>query len=328
LLENWRLRFLDGGINLSLDPILIEAGGYKVIGIDDALFGFKKPTLAYINQQSSSLELVNSDDAVISSLHWVCIPDGMSFGRGGSFPSQVHFFNPTPGDENASDQYVFQEQSIQISPSSGFYNQSELELVNSTDPSVSVNYTFSGIAPKAASSEWPSEGLTLNSSNSTQTELSYIAASDQYLVPSGDQETAHSIALQAFVFGCPVSPIDRRVYFIGNSAFRDFDIPIVSISTSDESLFGEEGIYGNGLTGENFAYRGRLWEREATLAYFDESKSLKLEQNMGLRIRGNSSRYSPQSHSSFSAEKNMMMMTTSKMYSFLQKQLKSLKGST
>ncbi|MFT4778052.1 MAG: hypothetical protein ACI923_000574 [Flavobacteriales bacterium] len=294
LLENWRLRFLEEGVVLSLDPILIEAGGYEVIGIDDGMFGFKKPTPAYINQQTSNLELVNADDAVISSLYWVCIPDGMSFGRGDSFPSQVHFYNPTPGSENASDQYVFQEKAIHISPASGFYNQSELELFNSTDPSVRVNYTFSGIAPKAASSEWPSEGLMLNSANSTQTELSYIAASDQYIDPLGDQETAHTIALQAFVFGCPVSPIDRRVYFIGNSAFRDLDVPIVSISTSDESLFGEEGIYGNGITGENFAYRGRLWEREATLAYFDEGKSLKLEQNMGLRIRGNSSRYSPQ----------------------------------
>lgn len=166
--------------------------------------------------------------------------------------------------------------------------------MNSTDPSTAVRFTLTEAAPNLTSAAWPVEGLTLNAANSTTTELSFIPASNEHLGPSGTQETAHTIALQAFEFGCPVSPVDRRVYFLNNVAFRDIDVPVISISTDDECLFGEDGIYGYGFSGENFIFKGRFWERAATMAYFDENKTLKLEQNIGIRIRGNGSRYAPQ----------------------------------
>ncbi|MFT4778054.1 MAG: hypothetical protein ACI923_000576 [Flavobacteriales bacterium] len=293
-LENWKLRLNAGESAIALPPIAIDAGAYEVISISDAALRFSTSITAHISQQTTRIELLNAHDEVISSLYWVCIPAAMSFGRSGSFPSQVHFLEPSPGGLNASEVHVFQEKPIQLSHASGFYDEVSLEIMNSTDPSAAVHFTLTEAAPALTSAAWPVEGLTLNAANSTTTELSFIPASNEHLEPSETHETAHTVALQAFEFGCPVSPVDRRVYFIDNVSFRDLDVPIISISTDDECLFGEDGIYGYGLSGENFIFKGRFWERDATMAYFDESKTLKLEQNIGIRIRGNGSRYAPQ----------------------------------
>ncbi len=293
-LENWKVRFVKEGIVMALEPLLIEGGAYEVVPITDQSLRHSASIHAYVSQSTTQVELVNSTDEVISSLYWVCIPETMSYGRSASFPSQAHFLVPTPGEENSTDVHVFQEEVIELSHPSGFYSHAQLQLTNSSNDNLAFHYTLLGASPNATSTEWPSSGLELTSANSNETELSFIEASGQYIVPSGPQETAHTVAIQAYEHGCPVSPIERRVYFVGDSEFSALDVPIVSITTNDDDLFEDDGIYSYGSTGVNFAYKGRFWERQATVAYFDESKQLKLEQNVGIRIRGNSSRYAPQ----------------------------------
>ena len=81
-------------------------------------------------------------------------------------------------------------------------------------------------------------------------------------------------------------------------------MPVVSLTINDDDLFDyEKGIYVTGKIYDeeehvgypetypaNYQQKGKEWEREAYFKYFDESKKIILEQNIGVRIHGGWSR--------------------------------------
>lgn len=88
-------------------------------------------------------------------------------------------------------------------------------------------------------------------------------------------------------------------YFIGEF---NYEIPIVSIIIDSTALFGyEEGIYIPGLKYDenpnlwqpgNYYERGRAWEREALIHFYDQG-DLSLTQGVGVRLHGGGSRIMP-----------------------------------
>ena len=110
------------------------------------------------------------------------------------------------------------------------------------------------------------------------------------------------------------SDIVNGVYFVGFDKKKAYDgMNIISITTSPENLFDfESGIYVLGKTFDdtlvegagvppaianfgnwagNYKNRGRLWEREAHICFFDAERNLTLSGNFGIRIQGGASRY-------------------------------------
>lgn len=86
------------------------------------------------------------------------------------------------------------------------------------------------------------------------------------------------------------------------------ELPVISMSIKNSDLYDEKKgimIYGeSGWTdtrayeswwyrSANFAQRGQQWERSVNLQYFEDD-SLRYEQNCGVRITGNATRYFPQ----------------------------------
>ncbi len=101
------------------------------------------------------------------------------------------------------------------------------------------------------------------------------------------------------------TPISYLNYFI-NYQNKDgyLNMPVITLNVNDDDLFDyEKGIYVTGKIYDesehvgypetypaNYQQKGKEWERPANFKYFDGSKKLELEQNIGIRIHGGWSR--------------------------------------
>ena len=86
-----------------------------------------------------------------------------------------------------------------------------------------------------------------------------------------------------------------RTYFIGDNLNKYGKHPILSIVTDPSNLLDfNTGIYvrgpGKSRYEYNYAKKGRAWEREANLEFFDGDKRLVFSTGVGIRIRGGWSR--------------------------------------
>lgn len=97
-------------------------------------------------------------------------------------------------------------------------------------------------------------------------------------------------------------------YFVDVSSADHNDLPIVSITTDPDGLFNEKtGIYSlgevyekydeenpdhpwNGSIPANYNQRGREWEKECYVEYFDSEGNSLISQDCGIRIQGGWSR--------------------------------------
>lgn len=104
---------------------------------------------------------------------------------------------------------------------------------------------------------------------------------------------------------CAKTPIYHLNYFINYQNKDGYEnMPVVSLNINDDDLFDyEKGIYVTGKiydesehTGypetypANYHQKGKEWERNANFKYFNSSKVLDLEQDIGVRIHGGWSR--------------------------------------
>ena len=111
------------------------------------------------------------------------------------------------------------------------------------------------------------------------------------------------------------SPINSKTYFVTNEDLEIYqDLTVVSIVTNPENLFDPDiGIYVTGTMYQdwkksedydpkqspwdkngkcNYFQRGEEWEREALVTIFEKGEKI-VQQNMGLRIKGASTRNNP-----------------------------------
>jgi hypothetical protein len=84
-----------------------------------------------------------------------------------------------------------------------------------------------------------------------------------------------------------LGPVQTHSYFVGLST----DLPLLSIVTDPENLWGDRGIYRE----ENVLERGRPWEKPATAVYVDplaetDSENRQWQSDVGLRLHGGNSR--------------------------------------
>lgn len=270
---------------------LLSAGGFFVFHTD-GYRSSQKPQLAHrsIFSPERGSYVARFNDAS-SSLKEQCVPEGMSYGLNDQ-NNEVHFREASRGETNGGEEVLFLPNQPLPSLPSGFYpNPISLSFNQQEWEGQKTVYSLDGVSLQANGTEVSSKGITINSVNTA--DLSYIPASGQYIPPNGNVETAQTIQVQSFQYSCAVSDVLREVYFIGEALSNKYTLPVVSISTQDEALFGSKGIYGYGESGHNFDMKGELWEREGSLHFFDDGE-LKLSQNVGLRIRGKSSRWAPQ----------------------------------
>ncbi|MDG1766911.1 MAG: CotH kinase family protein [Flavobacteriales bacterium] len=292
------------GINLSelelyLNDDLIYTGPDSLLGVGgffvfhaDGYRSSRKPQLAHRSMFSPTRgSYILHFNNTSSSLKEQCVPEGMSYGLNEN-NNEVHFRMASRGEENGGEEVLFLPNDPLPSLASGFYpNPISVTFEQQEWEGQKTVYSLNGVSLQSSNTEASSKGISIT--NQSFADLSYIPASGEHIEPNGNVQTAQTIHAQSFQYTCAVSKVVREVYFIGEALSNKYKLPVITITTEDEALFGARGIYGYGESGHNFDMKGELWERDASLHFFDDGE-LKLSQDVGLRIRGKSSRWAPQ----------------------------------
>lgn len=85
------------------------------------------------------------------------------------------------------------------------------------------------------------------------------------------------------------SSVVTRTYFVGLNIYNKYkNASVISIVTDPDNLLNANtGIYHR----NNYQKKGKEWERDAFVEYFEENKSIPFATTMGIRVRGGWSRH-------------------------------------
>lgn len=181
---------------------------------------------------------------------------------------------------------IYADMEINISLDSGFYAE-DRELTIGAPQGTEVYYTDNCELP------------------GKENGIRYTAP---ILLTASAEEKTYVYRFKAFYKDGGESEVFTRTYFMGESIDERYTTNVLHITGDPEGLFGyEEGIFatgrifdefienrpdihfGNGVNA-NFMQRGRDWEREVYIQYFDEAGRELLAQNGGIRINGRATR--------------------------------------
>lgn len=275
------------------------------------------------------LYISNKSGRILDSVTIPELTHDVAYGRTVDGAGVFEIMDPTPGESNNNAQRMALEKTDEpaLSVASGFYDDPfELEILHTVTST--VYYTLDGSIPTEDSSLY-TEPITITDP-SDQPNV-YSARDDidvDNYVPEEPVDKAVVIrAIAVDQLTGAASNVVSGTYFVG---YEDRDaysnIAVVSLITDPENLFDyDTGIYVKGATYDaykdkggfqevpssevpsyfedssgdrylrytytNSENRGREWEREVTVEYYDSNHNLRLIQDAGMRVAGESTRH-------------------------------------
>ena len=295
-------------------------------------------TIFSISSAGEEVLLSAPDGTLLDMLEPTNIPTDISIGRLPHDLTGWYFFDePTPGAPNMSTPW----QGIQAPPAfshpGGFYGQ-PFSLSLSADAEAVIYYTLDGSEPDSANvsgssfqykNQYPMHpgdpvGPFLDGHFQTHVYHEPIPVEDQSgsdgIHQINTSYTRHPLNLQvhpmqgmvvrarAYREGYLPSEVFTHTYIVGEEILGRFDLPVVSLTLPDTSLFDYyRGIHVAGKAFDdwradnpseelwpaapaNWGYRGNDWERRLHLELFTPQGHPLLRQNLGARIHGGWSR--------------------------------------
>ncbi len=220
----------------------------------------------------------------------------------------------TPGERNAvqiQEPEPLSDVEVIFSAESGFYDEPFL-LEMSAGENCDIYYTLDGTEPTKDSIMYddPIWITDISGMPNKYADIGGISLIDDIYLPTQPVEKANIIRAVAIDEEGKKSRDNNAVYFVGYEGKTGFeDIAVISLITDPDNLFGfENGIYVTGAVWEmnrerteifrqeeeewffhlpaNYSKRGRGWQREAVLQYFDKEGNFAYEQQIGIRVRG------------------------------------------
>lgn len=290
---------------VSISPngfLLIFASGKDVVDTSELHTNFK------IKQSGEAIYLSNADSDIISSVDAIHIPSDQAYAcipNGSNNYSIVNLPTPNASNENSS--------GIYCSHPSGFYDQEFMLNLTGSNENIEIRYTMNGGTPTINSPLY-SEPLEISNISSSQYNFSSIPTTPldgpfqfwDYIwkVPQSVYKS-NVLRFASFEGGEMQSKIYTRTYFVDPNIEDHYTFPILSLVTDSINLFDyDSGIYVPGkyfdengfnwwATG-NYHHRGRDWEREVHISFFEPEGTLGFETDAGMRMRGYGSAASPQ----------------------------------
>lgn len=211
--------------------------------------------------------------------------------------------NPTPGIPN---KVLNANKNIVFSKPGGVYKNS-FDLSITIDASgANIYYTTNGSTPTATSLPYTSPLKMDNSLYSKENISQILVSSPNFYNPPDTNTVLKCIVIRAAAFdslGNQISEVETNSYFIDELGINHRNLAIVSVSSEYNDLFDyETGILVPGIfwdendpewTG-NYYQRGREWEREIYVEFYESSDNAGFKQTAGLRAHGGASRQYPQ----------------------------------
>ena len=196
-----------------------------------------------------------------------------------------------------------QDWQVFFSNNGGFYDDVFTLEMFSTYSQGHIRYTTNGNRPTAQSDLYV-QPLVMNESLYSKSDIYTIQISLDDLVFVPDS-VRHCIVIRAAVFdendSC-ISPVTTNSYFIHALGCDTNGMPVVSLCADSLDLFDyERGIFVPGITLDstdlehtgNYYQKGREWERETNVEFYDYPNNGGINQICGLRTHGNRSRRYP-----------------------------------
>lgn len=323
--EDWIELYYDGDEPLSLksfgltdDPeerfqwmfpdTTIHPGEYMLIwasGKDRKTPGRPLHTNFRISVDGEDIMLSHPIDGLIDHFEARHIPTDISAGRVPDGYGDWFFFEqPTPGGPNNTVPSDGLTNPVLFSHEAGFYTSEFSLSLTPVDDDATIYYTLDGSRPTRDSRIYTGPVDIYDRSpepNVFSTVQTSKRDSDfrKWYEPSKPVAKSTVIRTKTVRDG-HLPHYDKQTFFVMSQGADRYAVPVISIATDSLNLFDHEtGIYIPGIhyegqgTGNEFQ-RGREWEREATMEYFNVDGIRKLHQDIGIRIHGGFSRQLPQ----------------------------------
>lgn len=308
-----------------LNGVVIPAGGRTLIWLDDS--GADGTHAGFnLSKGGDSLFLSDENGDLLDSLTVPDLSYNMSYARCADGQETWGRMTATPGIANEEGRILPERAGKEpvFSAESGFYEES-FYLTLEAGEGMDIYYTLDGSEPSADSFLYE-EPLLIGDAGGR--ENVYAARTDlsptnsytpDFLVDKATIVRAAAYDREKGTF----SDVRTASYFVGFSEKEDYDgFAVCSLVTDPDNLFdANTGIYGNGAEFERYQelgglqdgklldsftdengvlhhrymasnafHEGKEWEREATLAFFDEAHEYRFTQDVGIRISGQSTR--------------------------------------
>lgn len=292
-----------------LNTIIIGPRDYYLVWIDGSDNDMAAHADFKISRDGETVYLSNASGEIIDSVEVPPLDYNTVFARVEDGALIWERMEATAGKSNNGAR-VFPSAELDVplfSATSGFY-ENEFDLEITAGEGETVYYTLDGSDPTVDSVRYrgpirikdPGENENVYAA---RTDLSTVS---DYVPPFKVDKAVVVRAIACNESGTVVSKPHTETYFINYEAKVEYKgLPIVSLVVNPANLFDDaKGIYVNGETleeykkiGEGDRYdasnafnRGKEWEREALLQYFDAEHELRLAQGVGIRIAGQSTR--------------------------------------
>lgn len=208
-----------------------------------------------------TIYLSDASGIIIDSLVVPDLEPDMSFGKlNDGAPNTLYFISPSPGaSNNSSTAFDGYENSPIIETAGGFYTTTiSISILNTSSTNGQVRYTTDGNDPLPSSLLYT--GPFLLGTNKVVKAACFSASSN--LLPS--------------------LPVAETFFFM-----EDFTLPVISISTDPQNLYGVLGIFDNYTTD---------WRRPCVIEYFDAEGQKQFESRASIKPDGGAggSRSNPQ----------------------------------
>ncbi|HAT52451.1 MAG TPA: hypothetical protein DCX14_03095 [Flavobacteriales bacterium] len=256
-----------------------------------------------IEEEGEALFLSNENGTIIDQILTEEVAKNRSFGRlpdGGNWFALEQTSWASSNDINDA---------ILCSHPPGFY-QANISIDLFSVMEDDLYYTLDGSIPTESSMPYKASIVLTNPDEKENiiSEIPTVPEQNRYNYPDWHApeekiDKANVLRFRSFRNGLPVSAIKTRTFFIDHQIDSKYTLPIVSLVTDPDHLFGEEhGIYVPGLLFDaedadwttNYLQKGEEWEREIHFEYFDLDGTIEVAQDAGVRIHGSKSRAAPQ----------------------------------
>lgn len=265
-----------------------------------------------LSSTGETLTLTDKQGSTVQTMTFGALATDTSYGQYPDGSGEFYELSSTPDKENAAPEGSAAVRQPVFSQDSGFYDSS-FTLTLTAEEGCTVYYTTDGSDPTIESEKYEAP-ITVKDMSDTANRLS--ARTD--IAPSGVEKPRENVDKAAVIRAVSVDSEGRisepvtKTYFIGktNSGYYP-QMKVISLVTDPDNLFDyDTGIYCLGKAYEtentgagrnvqpwnliaNYSMRGKEWERPASFTMFENGEKV-IEQNVGIRIKGNYSRSLPQ----------------------------------
>lgn len=289
----------------TLPEIILEPGEYLLIwasGKNRSSVDRPPHTNFSISAAGEEILLTNPAGFLVDHVEPVELLTDISIGRVPNGQGNWRFFTtPTPGLPNEGEGYGLLLGPVNFSQSGGVFSQGFDLSLDHNHAETEILYTIDGSFPDDSSMIF-SVPIPINDKSGVDNDISMIPTNyldigppyyEGWQPPLGNVFKINVIRARAWHPDAPPGPVSTHAYLVHSNGNLRYSLPWLSLSTNPEYLFDDDiGIYVPG-NHNNYFQEGIEWERPANLSMFETDGTLAFNEDIGVRLHGNTTRSRP-----------------------------------